>query len=295
MEFKKYQHVERLGSDEVEGILKGICYVFPKIDGTNSQLWWDNDLKAGSRNRELSVANDNAGFCDWALKQEKFYNFFNKYKNLRLYGEWLVPHTLRIYKISAWNNFYVFDVIEDEKYLRYEDYKILLDEFGIDYIPPICKIENTNFERLISLLDKNTYLIEDGKGFGEGIVIKNYDYKNKYGRVVWAKMIRNEFKELQLKNEITIVKEKMSIEDKIVNKYVTESLIEKEFAKMKNESGWSSSQIPKLLSTVFYCLITEEMWHILKEFKNPTIDFKKLQELSYMKVKEYLSKIVVDR
>ena len=81
MEFKKYQHVERLGSDEVEGILKGICYVFPKIDGTNSQLWWDNDLKAGSRNRELSVDNDNAGFCDWALKQEKFYNFFNKYKN----------------------------------------------------------------------------------------------------------------------------------------------------------------------------------------------------------------------
>ena len=131
MEFKKYQHVERLGSDEVEGILKGICYVFPKIDGTNSQLWWYNDLKAGSRNRELSVDNDNAGFCDWALKQEKFYNFFNKYKNLRLYGEWLVPHTLRIYKLSAWNNFYVFDIMEDEKYLRYEDYKILLDEFGL--------------------------------------------------------------------------------------------------------------------------------------------------------------------
>jgi len=33
--FMKYQHVERYGTDEVEGIELGETYIFPKIDGTN--------------------------------------------------------------------------------------------------------------------------------------------------------------------------------------------------------------------------------------------------------------------
>ena len=37
-EFVKYQHVERLGTDETEGILDGIVYVFYKIDGTNGSV-----------------------------------------------------------------------------------------------------------------------------------------------------------------------------------------------------------------------------------------------------------------
>lgn len=62
MEFTKYQHVERLGTTETNGIEMGMCYIFPKIDGTNSQLWFENGLQAGSRNRHLEVENDNAGF-----------------------------------------------------------------------------------------------------------------------------------------------------------------------------------------------------------------------------------------
>jgi hypothetical protein len=38
MSFKKYQHIERYGTDEVEGIDAGLCYVFYKIDGTNSSI-----------------------------------------------------------------------------------------------------------------------------------------------------------------------------------------------------------------------------------------------------------------
>ena len=35
MEFKPYQHIERLGTDEVEGILDGTIWVYTKLDGTN--------------------------------------------------------------------------------------------------------------------------------------------------------------------------------------------------------------------------------------------------------------------
>ena len=286
MNFAKYQHIERIGTDETEGIEHGMCYVFPKIDGSNGQLWWDGALKAGSRNRELELNNDNQGFYNWAIQQTMFTEFFEKHPNLRLYGEWLVPHTLRTYDPGAWNNFYVFDVLNEFEYLPYEVYKVLLDEFGINYIPPICKVANPTIERLTNQLEKNGYLIQDGKGTGEGVVIKRYDFRNKYGRVTWAKIVKNEFKEMHWKSDVTEVKEKKIIELEIVNKFVNLTLVEKELAKIKAEIGWNSKQIPQLLNTVYYCLIKEESWNFIKEFKNPVIDFRKLQAETFKKVKE---------
>lgn len=291
MEFVKYQHIERFGSVETNGIEIGLCYVFPKIDGTNAQLWLSNGLQAGSRNRHLTIEYDNAGFYSWALKQEKILNFFNKYPQLRLFGEWLVPHTLKTYQKTAWNNFYVFDVMDGEKYLNYEDYKLKLEEFGIEYIPPICKVENPSYERLVHQLENSYYLIEDGKGSGEGIVIKNYNYTNKFGRVTWAKIVKNEFKASHSKCDVTEIKESKITENEIVNKFVTLALVEKELAKIENEAGWTSKQIPRLLNTVFYCLVKEESWNFVKEFKNPVIDFKRLNYFTINRIKELMPKL----
>lgn len=297
MEFLKYQHVERFGTTETQGIENGMCYVFPKIDGTNSQLWFlqSDDkrfgkLLAGSRNRQLELDNDNAGFYNWAVKQKNLFDFFSEYPNLRLYGEWLVPHSLKTYKENAWRNFYVFDVMDGENYLPYEEYKELLEPFGIEYIPAICKVENPTYDRLIAQLEKNGYLIEDGKGIGEGIVIKNYNYKNKYGRVTWAKIVTNEFKAKHQKTQITEIKEAKIIEEEICKKYVTKSLIEKEKSKIENENNgdWSSKFIPRLINTVFYCLVKEESWNFVKEFKNPTVDFKRLSYFCTQQIKEQM-------
>lgn len=290
MEFNKYQHVERLGTTETEGIELGECWIFPKIDGSNGSIWVNENGKicCGSRNRELSLDNDNQGFMAWVLEQDNIIEFFSNYPNLRLYCEWLVPHTLRTYRKDAWNKFYVFDVVDKNgNYLIYEVYKTLLDAYGIEYIPPICKIRNPTVEKIINQLEKNVYLIEDGKGAGEGIVIKNYSYRNKYGRQTWAKVVRNEFKEKHWNKQPTEVKDKVEIESKIVDKYVTESLVTKEFAKIENDNGgWSSKMIPRLLNTVYYCLVKEESWNFIKENKNPKIDFKRLMTLSFLKVKE---------
>jgi hypothetical protein len=276
MEFRKYQHVERFGSEETEGINNGLCYVFPKIDGTNAQLWMDGGLCAGSRKRELSEDSDNAGFYVWAQKQENILSFFQSYPHLRLYGEWLVPHTLRTYNDDAWNKFYVFDVMDDDVYLPYEEYKLILEKFDIEYIPLLTKIENPTYEELVALLDKNTYLVKEG--VGEGIVIKNYAYRNKFGHVKWAKIIKGDF----ANNSSEI------LEKEIVDRYVTESLVKKEKAKIENECGWNDKMMPRLLNTVYHCLIQEEGWNFIKKYKNPTIDFGKLNYYSNEKVKNYV-------
>jgi hypothetical protein len=291
MEFRKYQHVERFGTTETNGIENGMCYVFPKIDGTNASLWWNEHLQAGSRNRHLEIDNDNQGFYAWANTDVNFTMFFTKYPHLRLYGEWLVPHTLKTYQDDAWRKFYVFDVMDGERYLPYEEYKELLDEFDIEYIPPICKVKNPTYDRLVNQLEKNGYLIEDGKGTGEGIVIKNYDYENKFGRTVWAKIVKNEFKSKHAKVDVTELKENKIIEEEIVNKYVTKALVDKEFAKIESENGWSSKFTPRLLNTVYYCLVKEESWNFVKEFKNPQIDFKRLHYFTTNKVKELKQEI----
>lgn len=288
MEFIKYQHLERWGTYNTEGIDIGTCYIFPKIDGANVQIWYSNgEIHTGSRNMEITEGSIRVDFHKWVQEQDNIEEFFIKNPTLRLHGEWLVPHTLKTYSESAWNNFYVFDVIAGETYLTYECYKDLLDVFDIKYIVAICKIKNPSEKQLINQLEKNTYLIQDGKGTGEGIVIKNYHYKNNNDNIRWAKIVKNEFKDKHIReSEICKIAGSKQIERDIVNKYITISLIEKEKAKIDNDCEWSSKQIPRLLNTIYYCLITEESWNFIKEFKKPVIDFKKLLLFSTAKIKE---------
>ncbi len=289
MEFRKYQHLERLGNTEVVDILEGECYVFPKIDGTNGSLWWDDGLQAGSRNRQLSIESDNAGFYNEMLKCTNLEKFFKDNPEAVLYGEWLVPHSLNTYSDTAWRQFYVFDVMIDGEYLRYEDYNHILSLHGIEYIPPIMKVTNPTEERIYKSLNMNTYLIKDGEGSGEGIVIKRYDYVNRHGRTTWAKLVTSEFK---TKHQKTMgppeIREKTRIEEIIAIDFVTKAIVDKVHAKISPENdGFNSKDIPRLLGTVYYDLIREEMWEILKKYKNPIIDFKALQRFTTQRIKSH--------
>lgn len=294
-EFKKYQHLERFGTDEVLNIHLGECYIFPKIDGTNASLWWDNGLQAGSRQRHLTIDNDNAGFYAWALQQTLFADFFKENHDIVLYGEWLVPHSLKTYRQDAWRKFYVFDVMNYSTgvFLPYSQYKTLLDQYGIEYIPPLSICINGDYERFVKHLEGNNYLIEDGKGNGEGVVIKNYSYQNKYGRTTWAKIVTSEFREKHAKEMGAPNAEmKAPIEQTIVNEFVTSALCEKVYDKIRvANDGFSSKNIPQLLQTVFYDLVKEDAWTFVKKHKNPTVDFSALQHLTFRKVKELLPNI----
>lgn len=287
----KYMHVERLGTEEVEDLLIGRVHVFPKIDGTNAVVWYENgEVKAGSRKRELSVESDNAGFCAYITQDTEIKDFFEANPDMILYGEWLVPHTLKTYRDECWNRFYVFDVgIRNEEgrlgYLPYDVYAPMLDCFGIWYLPPLVVLTNPTIEDINNRANTNFYMMKEGC-IGEGVVCKNYEFYNKYGRQTWGKLVRNEFKEKHLSVMGSPTKDVVTIEDEIVKKYVTKVMVDKEFDKIRVEFGWSSKLIPQLLNTIYYTLITEESWNFVKEFKNPKIDFKRLQQLTFAKVKD---------
>lgn len=298
--FLKYQHVERWNHPECEGLMDGYVHIFYKLDGTNASIWFQDDgdagwrIAAGSRNRELSEENDNAGFCKWVWDQrDKFVPFFDENPTLRLYGEWLVPHSLKTYREDAWKRFYVFDVWDDEKgrLLSYDEYKPLLEEFNIDYIPPLAIIKNPTEEDLYRLL-QNTgqFLVEDGKGMGEGFVAKNYDHFNKYGRQVWGKMISNEFKEVHHREMgAPLINGSELIEEKIVREFLTEEFIKKELNKIivrDNALFFDKRMIPELLGRVWYEFVREETVLWVKKFKNPKVNFGLLQNLVIKQTKK---------
>lgn len=299
MEFRKYQKLERFGRTEVEDIEIGECVIFPKIDGTNASCWSNNgELKAGSRNRELTLENDNAGFYAAVLENENLKRYFEKNPTHRLYGEWLVPHSLRTYRDDTWRRFYVFDVCIDTEddgveYIPYEVYKPMLEEFDLDYIPPLATIKNGSYDQLIHYLDQNDFLIEDGKGNGEGIVIKNYEYKNRFGRQVWAKIVTSEFREKHKKAMgAPLIKNDNIIEEKIIREFATEAFIEKEYAKLTLENdGFRSKDIPEFLGRVWYEFIREESWNIIKKYRNPKIDYRILNALLINKIKDVKSEL----
>jgi len=320
MNFKKYHHIEKLGHEEVEDILEGIVNIYPKLDGTNASIWLDENgtLQAGSRNRQLTLEQDNAGFLNWVKDQKGLEAFLNRFPGMRLYGEWLVPHSLKTYRDDAWKRFWVFDCEINGILYPAERMSEEFERFNIDFITPLAMIENPSEEQLIRIMNEtNTFLIEDGAGPGEGIVIKQYgEWRNRFGDQVWAKMVRNEFKEMNKKSfGLKVTKGEKQVEVEIVNEFVTDALVKKELAKIVHELADQNKVltlhdsedlkkyynqvmttnrkqlIPRLLQTVFYCLIKEEMWSIVKKFKNPTVDFAKLNRLTIIRTKELAPEI----
>ena len=282
MDFTKYQHVERYGMRPVEGIERGKCWVFPKIDGSNGCVWSDGGaVRAGGRNRELSAQDGNQGFYGAVTADPRIAGYLGKLPGHILYGEWLVPHTLRTYRQDAWKKFYIFDVMENGVYIPYEEYRPLLEEFGLDYIPLIASFENGSIEDFAGCLDKTGFLIDSGTG--EGVVIKNYDFRSPVsGKQVWAKILTAEFAEKRGAQP----GQTLSAEQRIINDFVTADFVNKEYAKLTEDGGWSPKMTPKLFSTVFRVLVSEEMLNIIDAYKQPTVNFRTLAYLVNEKVKQ---------
>ena len=262
--YRRYQSLKKMYCQDTAGIEHGKCYIFSKIDGTNAQTWYDGiDVRCGSRNRELGITKetDNAGFCKQMKADPRILAFHQKYPDLRLYGEFLVPHSLKTYREDAWKKFYVFDVIretnceeetEDFTYLTYDEYQPLLEEFGLDYLAPLYIIDCPTKEQLVHAMNNNIFLLQDGAGVGEGIVVKNYSFVNKYGRVTWAKWVTSEFKEkhYQIMGSPTILNQDI-VEKGMVEAGVTRTLIAKEYFKIVQLEGtWERKFIPRLLGGI---------------------------------------------
>lgn len=310
--FRKFDHVERLGHLETHGLDDGTCHVFAKLDGSNGSVWLDQDgnVQCGSRNQQLSESRDNHGFRAFVLgDSQRAVSLRAALRPGRVYyGEWLVRHTIQCYQPEAWRRFWVFDVLDvaTGRYVPWDDYGPELRAAGVDVLDPIAVLDRPTSAQLAELMVRDRTLLQDG-GAGEGIVVKRYDWTNRFGRQPWAKLINADAMGKGRAGRICLTSADVgaSLESSIAAKFVSPEFVEKvrskcvadiaqhqgidlmrDDARALIESQSRGKLIPQLLGRVYSDLIREEMWAIVKEAKNPRIDFGLLERATKQRVKE---------
>lgn len=277
MAFVKYMHIERLTEDniEVRGILDGKVYIYPKLDGSNHCVWWDEDkgmMRCASRNQIITSDYDSTSFIHtYAIpKKLRLEALTGNNKNLVFYGEFMKPHIIKDYVNDVWDDWFVFDVFNKDtmSWMPFEEYQPILEQYGISYIPPMTIIDNPSRELLEECVNSNAFMMQDGC-IGEGIVIKNYSFRNGYGRTTWAKIVRDEFK---VKAKSTPIErgEDVSLEYTLANQYLTPDFIEKEYHKFVDERGeWNDRMIPGFIQQVMFEWWKDYSYDVIVTLKKP--------------------------
>ena len=282
MPFKSYDKIHRYGKEEVEGILEGECFIQEKIDGANTQIWMENgELKMGSRNQEITEGFN--GFCDYVRNHQGIKDLLTKYPRATLYGEWLVRHTIGYNELS-YKQWYMFDVHyqESDQWLCSDDVDLLAMKFGIK-TPKLFMIATNPSLDMVQTFVGQSVLGQKG----EGVVIKNLGFRNKFGECCYAKIVTEKFKE---DNAVTFGGNNKHSESYwelyVVNKYMTLGRVEKIMHKIEPtiEGKLDMCHIPRIIQTAYHDLITEEIWDI--QAKVPVLDFKTLSRLAQKKARQ---------
>lgn len=281
MKFKTYPKIHRLGKEEVEDILVGKVTVQEKIDGANVSIWLDEGVvRVGSRTRELPLDESFNGFQEAVNANKKIKSFLVKYPTVRLYGEWLVKHTIT-YPDEAYRKIYLYDVYDEkeESYWSQRGVKEAAQQMGLEYPEIFAEDVVMTTEDILPFVGKSFVAAN-----GEGVVIKNVEFTNKFGDNVYAKVVHEKFKESNAivfggNNKHSEAYNEMYI----VNKYCTLGRVQKIMQKLQNvtEKRLDMEHTSQIAGTCYHDMITEEIWGIIK--RTTLIDFRRLQRLSYKK------------
>ncbi|MEI6580821.1 MAG: RNA ligase family protein [bacterium] len=295
MHFRKYEKIHRLGKEEVAGILQGTCSITEKIDGANLSVWLGDggEIRVGSRNNDLTAnGNEFNGAVHYCNAHEGIKKLLTENPSYRLYGEWLVRHTLS-YNNTAYKKFYLFDIYNEEtkQFLEQDFVQAFAKEYGIDAVPDLGLVENPTVEQLNKMLEGVSAIGEKK----EGIVIRNMNFKNTFGDMCYAKLVREDFKE---DNGIIFGGNNKHSdcywEMYICNKYIDVPRVQKIMNKIQPEVNekLDMKHIPRIIGTVYHDLITEEAWEIANKAKK--IDYDTLKRICQKKAKQVYIDILND-
>lgn len=305
----KYQHVERLGNSEVQGILQGKVWIQEKIDGANLSVSWDReaeDFIICSRRNPIYHHGEchNKNFqpvVDYITGTHAFRQLFAECPTMILRGEYMTKHKVP-FKPEFEKKFVIFDVEitpEDPRsggkylYLTYDSAPgAEVDEMSYEWyrqtfhdllwLEAVC-LENPTIEQLQELSKAESTFME----YREGIVVKNYDFINKYGRVKWGKVISpvfDEKKALKARPKLEVG----AAEQAFLDKYLTPGYVEKEIHKIRDEKGEVSiKDMGRIVGVVPYEIFQDQMWKFIHKNNINVFNFCVWKKLATEKTREY--------
>lgn len=282
MKFRAYPKIHRYGKEETEGILDTPVTIQEKIDGANVSIWLEDGIvRCGSRTRTLPLDESFNGFQEYVNANPYIKSWLEGHPTWRLYGEWLVKHTIS-YPDEAYRKMYLFDVYSDtaESNIPQSQVKLIAYQLCLEYPQIFAENVITNEGEI-----KEKYV---GKSFiaanGEGVVIKNHNFTNKFGDHVYAKIVHEKFKE---SNAIVFggnnKHSECYNEMYIVNKYCTLGRVTKIMQKIQSqtEEKLDMKHTSQVVGSCYHDMVTEDIWEITKKIR--VVNFTTLQRLAYKK------------
>lgn len=232
-EIKKYTDIVRLGHRSTVGVLNEGDYieVSEKLDGANAsfKLNEDGNVDGFSRNTPVDEINTLRGYYGWIKENIKLELLNPRYRYFR---EWLVSHHIQ-YKQEYYQKFYLFSVYDDElqEYLSDEIVENEAVRLGLNTAPILYKGQYISFEHLMSFVGKSDMAVN----FGEGIVVKNVKYRDKFGHQCFVKLVHEDFTEVQKQKPPKDPNRPATPEQEFANMCVTKARVDKMLYKLVGE------------------------------------------------------------
>ena len=235
MEQKKYTDVTRLGHKTTLDVLKegDQIVIQEKIDGANASFKVENgEIFAFSRNTQLSEDNTLGGFYEFAksLDADKLL------AGVIYFGEWTNPHKVRYPEFEK--EFFLYDIYNThiDKYVSFSMVKDESRRLGLNLVPVFYEGEYQSFEHLQSFVGKTHIGGKLGDiETGEGIVVKNVSYIDRFGNQKFVKLVTDAFREIQKQKAPKDPKRELTQEQQFVDMTVTNARVEKMLYKFVDE------------------------------------------------------------
>ncbi|HGT1414612.1 TPA: RNA ligase family protein [Clostridioides difficile] len=245
-EIKKYTDIIRYGKNGTQEVIKegDIISITEKLDGANSSFTYDEEnyikISCYSRKTQLSDENKLRGFYDWIVNNiVPIKNELNK--NYRYIGEWLVPHKVK-YKEKYYKRFYLFSIWDEleEKYLSDEIVIKEAKRLGLETVEYFYLGKFISYEHFLGFIGKSNKT--EIPNNGEGIVIKNWNYLDRYGKQVFVKLVSSQFAEIQ-KQKLPKNPNISNQNDELIKSVLTKPRVEKIIYKLIDEGLLNKNEI----------------------------------------------------
>lgn len=243
-DIKRYTDIIRYGKPKTQGVIQegDMISITEKIDGANASFTrdLDNILGVSCYSRKLLLTEENTlrGFYGWV--KDNIVPIKDKLNpNYRYIGEWLVSHKIQ-YKEESYYRFYMFSIWDEEteEYLSDDIVISEAERLGLKTVEYFYRGEFISYEHMSSFIGKSN--ITKDPNMGEGIVVKNVNYKDRYGKQCFVKLVSERFAEVQKQRlpknpnitskEVELIKSILTKPrvDKLMHKLVDEGLLTKE-------------------------------------------------------------------
>lgn len=276
MEQKKYHSIVRYGHRSTREVLNrgDQIIIQEKVDGANASFAVvDGELKCWSRNRELSMSNTLEGFYVWAKQNIEVDKLL---EGVVYFGEWTAQHKV-VYEGYA-KQFFLYDIynLHLEEYVSFSMVRDEAKRLGLNLIPVFFEGEFESFEQLMSYVGRTELNGKLGQEVsGEGIVVKNVDYRDRFGKQMFVKLVVDKFAEVQMQKAPKDPKKKFTPEELKVRECITSPRVEKQLFKMIEEGlldrDYGVEDMGKILKHVSPLVAEDILKEEMDEFPHLTV------------------------